>query len=296
MSLIRLPFGQRACPRRLKVIHELDELRKLLDGARAGGRRIGLVPTMGNLHHGHLCLVARARELSDLTVASIFVNPFQFGKNEDFDTYPRTFDQDVEALDGAGCDVLFAPDAGTIYPDGPEKVTRVEVPALGAILCGESRPTFFRGVATVVNILFNMVQPDVAMFGEKDYQQLLVIRQMVRDLHMRVSIEAVPTVREADGLAMSSRNNYLDADERARAAVLHATLSRTRDAIRSGATDFHGLAQRALESLTDAGFRCDYFTIRRQRDLSEPEPGEGELIALAAAWMGQTRLIDNVKI
>lgn len=292
MTLIRLPRGTR----RLKVVRELSELRAVLDEARARGRRIGLVPTMGNLHEGHLSLVARAGEVADFTVTTIFVNPFQFGENEDFDTYPRTFDKDVRALDDVGCDLLYAPPATDIYPDGPDAVTRIEVPALGAILCGESRPTFFRGVATVVNILLNMVQPDVAMFGEKDYQQLLIVRRMVSDLKLRVVIEAVPTVRESDGLALSSRNSYLSAAERRRAVELFATLGATRDALLAGESDFHELSQRAVERLTRAGFRPDYVTIRRQSDLSEPEPAEQDLIVLAGAWLGDTRLIDNLKV
>ena len=292
MSLITLPFATR----RLKVVHDLAALREELDAVRLRGGRIAVVPTMGNLHDGHLALVARAREVATCTVATIFVNPFQFGQNEDFDTYPRTFDRDVTALDDAHCDVLFAPLASTVYPDGPDSVTRVEVPRLSAMLCGESRPTFFRGVATVVNILFNMVQPHVALFGEKDYQQLLVIRRMVQDLHLPVSIEAVPTVREADGLAMSSRNNYLSPDERALAGRLYTVLCETRDALQRKQTDFHALAQTALETLSEVGFRTDYVAIRRASDLSEPEPGERELVVLAAAWLGTTRLIDNVKV
>lgn len=296
MSLSKLPFGSRQQPRTLKVIRDLALLREALDGQRASGKRIGLVATMGNLHDGHLSLIKHARRVADVTVATIFVNPFQFAENEDFDSYPRTFDLDVEALQAAGCDVLFAPDGATVYPNALQGMTRVEVPALGTILCGESRPTFFRGVATVVNILLSMVQPDAAVFGEKDYQQLLVIRRMVSDLHMRVRIEGAPTVRESDGLAMSSRNNYLTQDERARAVCIHQCLTRSRDALRAGETDFRGLSRSALESLADAGFRTDYFTIRRSIDLSEPQPGERELVVLAAAWLGRTRLIDNLQV
>lgn len=292
MSLKRLPFATRD----LKVIDDLHALRSHLDAARARGQRIGLVPTMGNLHAGHLSLVARSREIADLTVATIFVNPFQFAPSEDFDTYPRTFDRDINALDDARCDVLFAPNAKSVYPHGPESATRVEVPELGAVLCGQSRPTFFRGVTTVVNILLNMVQPDVALFGEKDYQQLLVVRRMVSDLSMRVAIEAVPTVREADGLAMSSRNNYLTETERTRAAELYATLVSVGDALRSGSREYRELENQALERLRTIGFRPDYLEIRRLHDLAVPEPSDRDLIVLAAAWLGDTRLIDNLKV
>ncbi len=292
MSLIGLPSE----PRRLKVIDELTELRTSLDDLRARGRRIALVPTMGNLHQGHLALVDKARTLADVTVATIFVNPFQFGENEDFDTYPRTFEADVSALDAAQCDVLFAPNANTVYPHGPDVATRIEVPSLGEMLCGESRPTFFRGVATVVNILFNMVQPDIAMFGEKDYQQLLVVRRMVSDLKMPINVQAVPTVREPDGLALSSRNSYLSEPERRRASELYSTLMMTRDALRAGERDFPALVRRATQRLSDSGFRPDYVAIRRQSDLSEPERNDADLIVLAAAWLGETRLIDNLKV
>jgi pantoate--beta-alanine ligase len=296
MSLIRFPFGSGSGERNLKVVHDLAELRELLDGLRAQGKTIGCIPTMGNLHAGHLALVKRCCGLADFSVATIFVNPFQFGENEDFDTYPRTFDRDAQALQEAGCQILFAPDAATVYPFGPEGAARVEVPALGAILCGESRPTFFRGVATVVSILFNMVQPHVALFGEKDYQQLLVVRRMTRSLHMRVRIEAVPTVREPDGLAMSSRNSYLSPEQRQRASGLYRSLCSARDALREGNTDFRLLSQRGMEALREAGFRVDYFTVRRQLDLSEPDPGEAELVVLAGSCRGNTRLIDNVKM
>ncbi len=296
MALISHNFGQRAYSRKVRVISSLEELRADLGSLRKQGRQIALVPTMGNLHPGHLSLVNNARQLADVVVTSIFVNPFQFGKNEDYDTYPRTFDSDIEALDREGCDVLFAPPGGLIYPRGDEAVTRVEVPSLSNILCGESRPTYFRGVATVVNILLNMVQPDFALFGEKDFQQTLVVTRMARDLHMQVRIIPVATVREADGLAMSSRNNYLTPTERRAAPGLYETLGTIRRKILAGATDFHGLAQRGTEQLAFKGFQPDYFSIRRQEDLGEPEPGETSLVILAAAWLGKARLIDNVKV
>ena len=296
MTLIRHNFGYRARPATVRVVYDLAELRTELDSLRRSGRRIALVPTMGNLHAGHLSLVKNARQLADVVVTTIFVNPFQFGKNEDYDTYPRTFDQDIDALDREGCDILFAPDGHSIYPRGDDSVTRVEVPDLSNILCGESRPTYFRGVATVVSILLNMVQPDIALFGEKDYQQTLVIQRMVEDLHMQVEIIPVTTVREDDGLALSSRNQYLTPSERAIAPALYATLGQIRQSILGGNCDFHGLAQRGTELLAFKGLRPDYFSIRRQKDLCEPNPGEKQLVLLAAAWLGKARLIDNLKV
>lgn len=278
-----------------EVVRPLDALRERLDAVRAAGRRIALVPTMGNLHDGHLELVRQAHVHGDFVVATIFVNPFQFGPNEDFDSYPRTFEQDLAMLRAEGCHLVFAPDGRTVYPHGPDTITRVAVPGLGDILDGESRPGFFRGVATVVNILFNMTQPHVALFGEKDYQQLLVIGRMVEDLKMRVRIVAVPTVREADGLAMSSRNGYLDAAQRAVAPVLYRTLCEVRDALAGGASDLAGLEARAEAALADAGFRPDYVRIRRQSDLGMPGDGDA-LIVLAAAWLGPARLIDNLRV
>jgi pantoate--beta-alanine ligase len=202
----------------------------------------------------------------------------------------------VRSLEAAGCDVLFAPDANTVYPNGPEGVTRVEVPALGAVLCGESRPTFFRGVATVVNILFAMVQPDLAVFGEKDYQQLLVVRRMVEDLHLRVRVESVPTVREADGLAMSSRNGYLKDAERAIAPAIHRALQNAREKISDGHRDFAVLEAQGVRSLNEAGLRADYFLVRRRADLEAPQEGDRALVILAAAFLGAARLIDNVEV
>jgi pantoate--beta-alanine ligase len=279
-----------------RVLRELEALRVALDAVRGAGDPIALVPTMGNLHDGHLELVRRAREHAGFVVATIFVNPFQFGVNEDFDSYPRTFERDLELLAAEGCHLVFAPQGRTVYPHGPQVITRVSVPRLGDILDGESRPGFFRGVATVVNILFNMVQPDVAMFGEKDYQQLLVISRMVADLRLRVRIVPVATVREADGLAMSSRNGYLSAGERARAPALYRVLCSVRDALQGGARDHEALESGAVAELAAAGLRPDYVSIRRQADLEPPrEPGD-PLIVLAAAWLGPARLIDNIRV
>ena len=279
----------------MQTLRECCALRELLDGPRTQGSRIVLVPTMGNLHEGHLELVRQARDHGDFVVTTIFVNPFQFGPGEDFSSYPRTLAADSEALARCGVDLLLLPAATDIYPQGPEVITRVEVPELGTILCGSWRPTFFRGVATVVNMLLNMVRPDVALFGEKDYQQLLVIRRMVSDLWLPVEIASVATVREPDGLAMSSRNCYLSSTERAIAPVLFSTLHTARDALLGGESDFHAIEQRGMQVLAKAGFRVDYFEVRRAVDLGAPTGEVQDLVILAAGWLGKARLIDNVR-
>lgn len=298
MAVSDLHFGTPVANTNLRVVRELNELREGLDQSRSQGRRIVLVPTMGNLHAGHMALVRAARESGDLVITTIFVNPFQFAPTEDFDSYPRTFETDVQMLAEHDCDVVFAPSGGAVYPFGPDEISRVSVPGLGDILCGASRPGFFRGVATVVNILLNMVQPHVAMFGEKDYQQLLIIRRMVADLKLRVQIESVATVRESDGLAMSSRNGYLSTEERARAPVLYQVLTAARAALLSGQCDLDAIRGLALSKLTEAGFDADYFEVRRRLDLSHIDPeddiDEGQLIVLAAAKLGSARLIDNI--
>jgi pantoate--beta-alanine ligase len=227
---------------------------------------------------------------------TIFVNPLQFGPNEDFESYPRTRERDLQQLQSFGCDLVFIPSAAEIYPRGPERITRVEVPELGAILCGQHRPGFFRGIATAVNILFNMVNPDAAVFGEKDYQQLLVIRRMVRDLHMDIEILMVETIREPDGLAMSSRNSYLTPEERKQAPTLYRSLDEARRAVREGNRDFHAIGRRGIEMLQAAGFRPEYFAIRRAEDLEMPRPEDSALRILAGAWLGKARLIDNVAV
>ena len=296
MSWDALAFGSVAGGGGVRVVRELDTLRAGLDRVRCAGHRIALVPTMGNLHDGHLALVRRACELCEIVVASIFVNPYQFGAGEDFDSYPRTFEQDLVQLEHAGCQLVFAPDGDTVYPHGPDTITRVQVPGLGDVLDGESRPGFFRGVATVVNILFNMVEPDVAMFGEKDFQQLLVVRRMVADLHLRVRVESVATVREPDGLAMSSRNGYLTHDERARAPVIYRALLAARDSIAEGETDLGSVEAHGLRTLEEAGLEPDYFKVCRRADLAPPEPSDRELVVLAAARLGSARLIDNIQL
>ena len=280
----------------MRTVHTIAELRAQVAAWRQAGERVAFVPTMGNLHRGHIHLVERAREQAPRTVASIFVNPTQFGPNEDFAGYPRTLAEDARQLKAAGLDVLFAPPVAEIYPRPLEDMTAVTVPELSGILCGASRPTHFRGVATVVGKLFNMVQPDAALFGEKDWQQLMVIRRLVEDLNFPVEIIGVPTVREADGLAMSSRNRYLTPQERAIAPALYATLSASAQRLRAGERDYQRLADEAKTALAAAGFRPDYFEIRRAGDLKPPSGEDTHLRILAAAWLGKARLIDNLAV
>lgn len=262
---------------------------------RAEGRRIAFVPTMGNLHAGHVSLIEMARRHGDRFVASIFVNPMQFGPNEDFAHYPRTPAQDARMLAEAGCDLMFMPDVVEIYPNGSERATRVEVPGLSSVLDGEFRPGHFEGVATVVAKLFHIVEPDVAVFGEKDFQQLTIIRRMVADLCLPIGIIAAPTVREPDGLAMSSRNQYLTDEERRKAPLIHQLLTAAVDRLRAGDRDFAAIERTGVAALEQAGFRPDYFSIRRADDLSTPETSTRHLVVLVAARLGRARLIDNLQ-
>ena len=280
----------------MNTAQSIAALRQGVRQARHGGRRIAFVPTMGNLHAGHLALVARAREVADYTVVSIFVNPFQFGEGEDFLTYPRTVAEDCVQLEQSGVDLLFLPEAEEIYPEGPARCTRIEVPELGDVLCGAFRPTFFRGVATVVGILFNAVAPDVALFGEKDYQQLILIRRMVRDLKMAIEVLGVPTIRERDGLAMSSRNRYLSEAQRRAAPSLYATLCELRDTLRRGASDRASVEAEGIKALQARGLRPDYLVVRRALDLELPQADDKDVRILAAAWLGRARLIDNIAV
>jgi pantoate--beta-alanine ligase len=272
-----------------------EGLRSRISAWRRAGVRIGFVPTMGNLHAGHFSLIARAREHADRVVASIFVNPTQFGPREDFASYPRTLAQDQAGLAASGCDLLFAPATDEMYPFGAASSVRVEVPELSDILDGAARPGHFIGVATVVAKLLNLVQPDVAVFGQKDYQQLLVIRRMVHDLRMPVEIVAAPTQREANGLAMSSRNQYLSAEERERAGVIFRCLGMMRSELHAG-KNREAVEAAADRMLRDAGLAPDYAVLRRAQDLALP--GEAvqprELVALIAAKLGRARLIDNL--
>jgi pantoate--beta-alanine ligase len=278
------------------VVESAADLRILIAEWRRAGKRIAFVPTLGNLHAGHLRLVQVAREYADAVVVSIYVNPLQFGPSEDLAAYPRTPGEDRAALEGARTDLLFMPGDGEMYPGGPEAMTRVEVPGLSDILCGASRPGHFRGVATVVNRLFNLVGPDVAVFGKKDYQQLLVIRRMVSDLGMPVEVVGVDTVREPDGLALSSRNGYLSGTERRVAPRLYAALQLMRERMLEAGETGAALVPQAVAGLARDGFKVDYLSIRRQADLAEPMPGERRLVILAAAWLGRTRLIDNIEV
>jgi len=256
--------------------------------------RVVFVPTMGNLHAGHISLMEQARAHGDTVVASIFVNRLQFGPNEDFDKYPRTFKADCDKLAGAGVDVLFAPTEADLYPE-PQEYT-VEPPAIQHQLDGEFRPGHFRGVATVVLKLFNCVQPQVAIFGMKDYQQLMVIRNMTRQFALPIAIVGGATVRADDGLALSSRNGYLSAAERAEAPRLYRELKRIRDAIRQGQDNLADLENATISALTAAGWKTDYVAVRQQSDLGIPQGIDIPLVVLAASRLGNTRLIDNIEI
>ncbi len=278
----------------IETITELDALRARVRDWKRDGLRVGFVPTMGNLHAGHYSLVALVRRHVDRVVSSVFVNPTQFGPSEDFTRYPRTPDADTAGLAAAGCDVLWLPTVESMYPFGVELASRVHVPGVSGVLEGECRPGHFDGVCTVVSRLFHQVQPDVAAFGRKDYQQLAVIRQLVADLQFPIEILGGPIVREDDGLAMSSRNQYLSAPDRPRAAVIHRVLGAMRDAHLAGAARATVEAD-AASALTAAGFGVDYAVLRRA-DLSEPADGEaGPRVALVAARLGTTRLIDNLE-
>ncbi len=276
----------------MKQIQKLDELRQ--QRAALSGS-VALVPTMGNLHAGHLALVRAARQLADHVVVSIFVNPMQFSSGEDIDSYPRTLAEDVARLEQEGVDLLFAPPLEAVYPGDMQTHTRVEVPGISDLFCGASRSGHFVGVATVVCKLFNMVQPDLAVFGNKDYQQLMIIRHMVDDLSIPVAIHGIPTAREADGLAMSSRNGYLTEEQRGRAPVLYAALQAAADQLRKGVTDYQQLEKQARDKIEQAELKVDYFSIVDANDLSAPAAGK-DLVILAAAYLGKARLIDNLEV
>jgi pantoate--beta-alanine ligase len=278
----------------MQTVQDAAALRAVIRGWRNQGQTVGFVPTMGNLHAGHHSLIKLARARADRVVASVFVNPTQFGPNEDFERYPRTLVQDQGGLAEHDCDLLFAPEVATLYPFGAANSVSLHVPQLTETLEGAHRPGHFDGVATVVCKLFNLVQPDLAVFGQKDFQQLKVIERMVRDLSLPIKIMAAPTLRADDGLALSSRNQYLSAENRALAPQIHATLAQMRELIAKG----HARAvveQAAASKLARAGFEVDYAAIRRVEDLAEPADGEQEgLVALIAARLATTRLIDNL--
>ena len=278
----------------MRTLSAVDELRSQINGWRRAGERIAFVPTMGNLHAGHLQLVRHALGHAPHVVASIFVNPTQFGAGEDFDSYPRTLQSDQQKLEAEGVQLLFTPEVASLYPGGTQATTQIEVPEVSHGLCDDFRPGHFAGVATVVARLFNLVQPDVAVFGEKDYQQLTVIRRMVRDLCWPIGIEAVPTVREADGLAMSSRNQYLNAEHRRLAPQLYRTLCEVAEQARAGQTPYRELESDAMQHLAEAGFQPEYVAIRHADTLQPVERGELNARVLLAVRLGAARLIDNL--
>ncbi|MEG1628865.1 pantoate--beta-alanine ligase [Pseudomonas sp.] len=280
----------------MNTVKTVRELRAAVARARSEGKRIGFVPTMGNLHSGHAALVTKAAQRVDFVVASIFVNPLQFGPSEDLDKYPRTLAADQEKLLQAGCHLLFAPTVEEMYPDGMNGQTRVSVPQLSEGLCGASRPGHFEGVATVVCKLFNMVQPDLAVFGQKDFQQLAVIRALVRDLNMPIQIIGEPTVRAEDGLALSSRNGYLNETQRETAPAIYRLLSEMAKAIQQGQRDYPALIAQGQAQLAQAGFRPDYLEIRQALTLHPATAEDRDLVILVAAALGATRLIDNLHL
>ncbi|MDR2013576.1 MAG: pantoate--beta-alanine ligase [Rhodanobacter sp.] len=279
----------------MRTVTHADDLHALVAGFRRDGRRIALVPTMGNLHAGHHSLIAIARMHADVVIASVFVNPTQFGPHEDFARYPRTPEADATGLAAHGCDVLFMPAVEEMYPFGAANMVSVSVPGLRDVLEGATRPGHFDGVASVVARLFNFAQPQIAVFGQKDYQQLLVIRRMTRDLGYPIQIVAAPIMREENGLAMSSRNRYLDAGEHERAAAIHVTLQAMRDGVLHSTLPLAAIQARAVERLKQAGLAPDYAVLRQADDLGEVLADRRDgLIALIAARSGSTRLIDNL--
>jgi pantoate--beta-alanine ligase len=280
----------------VKRIDTTEELRALLIEWHQEGDRIALVPTMGNLHKGHLALVALAKEHAERVIVSVFVNPTQFGPGEDYAAYPRTLEKDALKLTHAGADVLFAPSVDVIYPNGVDDATSVNVPDLSAELEGASRPGHFAGVASVVCRLLNMCHPNVAVFGQKDYQQFVILKRMTEDLHLPVQLIAGPTERDANGLALSSRNSYLDKDQQMTAAVISQALHAVSTMLEDGNRDCMALEHSAMEQITAAGLVPDYVTIRDAADLSVPNEGSTHLVVLAAARLGAVRLIDNVLV
>lgn len=279
----------------LRRVQRIDELRQRIGDWRRAGQRISYVPTMGSLHAGHLSLVEAAKAHGDRVVVSIFVNPLQFSAGEDLDKYPRVLEQDCAKLAACGVDLVFAPDEAEMYPHGRDNLTQVAVPGLSSLLCGEYRAGHFEGVTTVVSLLFNLVQPDCAVFGLKDYQQLAIIRRMVRDLHIPVEIIGMPTLREPGGLAMSSRNAYLSDSQRAQAEVIYASLCEAADALRTGRKDFAAIEARGRQRIDEAGLSTQFFQVR-QANLDAPDDASQQLVVLCAATLNGTRLIDNVTV
>ncbi|WP_404342853.1 pantoate--beta-alanine ligase [Pseudoalteromonas mariniglutinosa] len=280
----------------MQSITEIKSLRSQIKAWRQAGLNIALVPTMGNLHQGHFSLVEKAKNLADKVVVSIFVNPMQFGENEDLDNYPRSLNEDKQGLAELNTDIVFTPSVDTIYPNGLGEQSYVDVPGVSMGYCGGSRPGHFRGVATVVTKLFNLVQPDFACFGEKDFQQLQVIKTMTRDLSIPVEIIGVATCREVSGLAMSSRNGYLTDQQKDTAKALFATLKNLATQLQQGARDFEILTNEAKQQLEKAGLIPDYLTIAERSTLKPATLNDSHLVILAAAYLGSVRLIDNLQV
>lgn len=278
----------------MQSVETITALRAQIKAWREHKQTIAFVPTMGNLHQGHLSLVRRARELADKVVVSIFVNPLQFDDKADLSAYPRTVKADIQMLSSVGCDVIFTPTVDTMYPKGMTPHTNIIVSNMDDKLCGLKRPGHFDGVATVVTKLLNIVQADIAVFGEKDYQQLLLIKRLVRDLNLPVNIIGAPTFREESGLAMSSRNQYLTEQQREQASGLYQTLLRVKQQIEMGEDDFPALQLEAFTKLQELGFEAEYVDIRRTDDLSQAISGDKDFRLLAAARLGKARLIDNI--
>lgn len=280
----------------METVSDLPALRRVIANWKKQGKTIAFVPTMGNLHDGHLSLLQRACELGDRTVVSIFVNPIQFGKGEDYESYPSTIGSDHDKLQSSGLDLLFTPDLAELYPGGFDVDTRINVPELSTILCGRFRPDHFSGVATVVTKLLINVMPDYALFGEKDYQQLMIIRRLVSDLCIPTEIIGMPIIRDTDGLAMSSRNTYLSREQHALAPVIYQTLLAAAEQLKKGDDDYETIERQGLMALEKAGLRPEYFSIRCSDDLRVPRAADQRLSILVAAWLGPARLIDNIRL
>lgn len=278
------------------IVNSIKGVRDQIKLYRSRTQTVAFVPTMGNLHRGHIALLRKAKQYNGVVVVSLFVNPLQFGENEDFASYPRTPERDQAILRQEGVDMLFLPGEETMYPHGLEHQTRVEVPGLGEILEGVTRPHFFAGVTTAVNRLFHIVPADIALFGKKDYQQWVVIKRMVEDLAMPIEVVGVDTVRENDGLALSSRNSYLTRAQRQIAPTLHLRLQGAASRLRSGERDYAYIEKTATDELADGGLDPDYISVRRPQDLMVPDENETDWIVLGAAYVGATRLIDNVEV
>lgn len=280
----------------MQIHSDKSKLRALLKAVKLEGKTIGLVPTMGNLHGGHMQLIKEAREKTDFLVCTIFVNPLQFGANEDLDSYPRTLEADAEKLETEHCDCLFAPQENEIYGTDLDAQTIIKVPGLTENFCGQSRPGHFDGVATVVSKLFNIVQPNIAFFGLKDYQQFLVIQKFTADLGLDIELVGVETQREESGLALSSRNNYLSDEQKQSAASIYQCLTHCREQIKQGNRDFPGLEKAAQLTLQQQGLKPDYFSICNAKNLHSASTKDKDLVILAAAYIGQSRLIDNIRL